>query len=134
MRTPLLTFTIAFTATLFSEETLIKHRLKSDKTIKYRVSPKSVESLSEALTEGIFYGRIRSNSFIYNRDGDDNDYVISAFGGSIIYRSGYLNGFGFTTALYNQINSYFKFIWGRIIPQFWIKELKGSLAKRELPF
>ncbi len=48
--------------------------------------------------------RIRSNSFIYNRDGDDNDYVISAFGGSIIYRSGYLNGFGFTTALYTSNN------------------------------
>jgi len=56
---------------------------------RYRLYPDSVETLSDALTGGIFYGRIRSNSFAYSRDGDDNDYIISAVGGSLTYRSGY---------------------------------------------
>ncbi len=105
MKTPLFTFTIAFTATLFSEDSIIKHRLKSDMTINYKVTPKSAQSLSEVLSRGVFYGRIRSNSFFYNKKGsDDSDYIISAIGGSLIYRSGYLNGFGFTTAFYTSNN------------------------------
>jgi len=105
VKTPLFTFTIAFTATLFSEDSIIKHRLKSDMTIKYKVTPKSAQSLSEVLSRGVFYGRIRSNSFLYNKKGsDDNDYIISAIGGSLIYKSGYFRGFGFTTAFYTSNN------------------------------
>ncbi len=52
-------------------------------------------------SEGIFYGRLRSNNFLYDKKiNNDNDYIISAIGGSLIYRSGYLNGFGFSSAFY----------------------------------
>jgi len=106
VKNPLFTLTLFFTTTILSDDTVeIKHRLKSDMTIKYKITPKSVDSLSKMFSEGIFYGRIRSNSFFYDKkEGSSNDYIISAIGGSIIYRSGYLNGFGFTTAFYTSNN------------------------------
>jgi hypothetical protein len=70
-------------------------------TIKYSITPDSVDSLPEMFSEGIFYGRLRSNNFLYDKKiNNDNDYIISAIGGSLIYRSGYLNGFGFSSAFY----------------------------------
>jgi len=106
VKTPLFALTIAFTITLYSEDNVtVKYKLKSDMTINYKITPKSVNSLSKVLTEGIFYGRLRSNSFLYNKKGnDDNDYVISAIGGSLIYRSAYFKGFGLTTAFYSSNN------------------------------
>ncbi len=51
-------------------------------TIKYSITPDSVDSIPEMFSEGIFYGRLRSNNFLYDKKiGDDNDYIISAIGG-----------------------------------------------------
>jgi hypothetical protein len=56
------------------------------------------------LSEGVFYGRLRSNSFFYDNPKDSQDYAISGFGGSLIYRSAYFQGFGATAGFYTTQN------------------------------
>ena len=73
-------------------------------TIENKLSPKEVYNLSDMFTDGIFYGRFRSNIFVYDNQDNSQDYTISGFGGSMIYKSGYLNGFGFTTGFYTTKN------------------------------
>ena len=68
--------------------------------MQYKLSPKEVDSLNDMLSKGIFYGRLRSNSFFYDNKDNSKDYIISGFGGSLIYKSAYLDGFGFTTGFY----------------------------------
>ena len=96
-------FIIITVATSSEERSNIKQILKSDMTIQYKAVPKSVNSISELFNQGIVYGRFRSNNFLYSKKRGD-EYIISAIGGSLIYRSGYLNGFGFTTGFYTSNN------------------------------
>ncbi|MFT7823741.1 MAG: OprD family outer membrane porin [Sulfurimonas sp.] len=79
----------------------IKHTLKSNMQVVYRQTPPQVENLGDMLAKGEFYGRLRFNHF-WSDKGEDH-YVTGA-GGSLIYKSGYLNGFGFTAGLYTTMN------------------------------
>lgn len=71
---------------------------------QYKLSPTEVDSLTDMFADGVFYGRFRSNTFVYDNQDSSQDYTISGFGGSIIYKSGYLDGFGFTTGFYTTQN------------------------------
>ncbi|MCK4440367.1 MAG: OprD family outer membrane porin, partial [Sulfurovaceae bacterium] len=97
-------FIILFTTVVVSDIIKIKQKLKSNRITQYKLSPKEVDSLTDMFTDGIFYGRFRSNTFVYDNKDNTQDYTISGFGGSMIYKSGYLNGFGFTTGFYTTQN------------------------------
>lgn len=85
-----------------ADETLPKHTLKSNSQVLFHTLPESAQSLSEVLSKGIFYGRIRSNSFYldYKKNDDSSDHFSSGLGGSLIYKSASFSHFDFTTGLY----------------------------------
>jgi hypothetical protein len=93
---------------LFSEENLKKRTILSSMKESYLQLPKEVDSLNALFSEDIFYGRLRFNSFGFHW-GEEleasgipvrKDHAIAAIGGSLIYKSAYLKGFGFTLAGY----------------------------------
>jgi len=72
-------------------------------------TPVRVKSVNEMFTQGIFYNRLRLNSFVYRWDttlasdvGDSlrKDHAIMAMGGSIIFRSAYYHGISLGLSLY----------------------------------
>ena len=81
-----------------------KRVLKSNSTLKTLILPKDVDTLSAMFTEGVFYGRLRFNSFLFDWDeeteGKRKDHYTMGVGGSLIYKSAYLHGFGVTAGLY----------------------------------
>lgn len=100
-------------STLYTEmddmdEDFFKHSLKCNMLHLYNEEPKMVDTIVAMFYEGVFYGRLRSNTFGYKwknelqADGVKlrENHVITAFGGSLIYRSAYLNGFGLGAGIY----------------------------------
>ena len=81
-----------------------KRDIKNNMIIEYKVKPKAVESFSELFSEGVLYGRLRSNTFYYDHinenPGSTKDNFSWGVGGSLIYSTGYLNGFGATAGMY----------------------------------
>ncbi len=85
-----------------------KRELKNDMTEIYNILPVNANNVNEIFTKGELYGRLRFNSFIFNWDeeitGVRKDYYTIGVGGSLIYKSAYLNGFGFTLGGYTTQN------------------------------
>lgn len=90
---------------------VVKRKLKGNMVVEYNVLPGSTESLTGMFQDGIFYGRLRSNSFYW--DWDDEDYDTGGkrkdnknmgVGGSLIFKSAVLNGFSFTAGYYGSLN------------------------------
>ena len=77
-----------------------KQRLNCNMTIKYKKRPKPVETFGEIFTKGIFYGRFRTNTFIFDAGAEGEDHHSTGIGGSLIYKTAPYEGFSFTTALY----------------------------------
>ncbi len=90
---------------LFAKE---KRILKSNYILKYNILPPKADSLSEFFKKGVFYARIRSNSFIWDWDKEKKnkrkDNWAVAVGGSLIYKSAYFKDFSFTVGLYTSQN------------------------------
>ncbi len=82
----------------------LKRELKRNFTLKELIVPSEVDTFSQMLSEGIFYGRLRSNNFYFDWDdeveGKTKDHYTMGVGGSLIYKSAYLNGLGFTAGVY----------------------------------
>ena len=87
----------------FASDDMTKRILKSNMRELYKIVPQEVDSIGDIFKEGLFYGRLRFNSFW--SDKGENHYVIGT-GGSLIYKSAYFNGFGFTAGLYTTQNPY----------------------------
>ena len=93
---------------LFAEEDLGKRGILGSMKESYYKLPQEVDTVSDMFTEGLFYGRLRFNSFGFKWKEELNiadrsvrkDHAIAAMGGSLIYKSAYLNGFAFTLAGY----------------------------------
>lgn len=70
----------------------------------YDEVPEEVESIAEIFSEGMFYGRLRFNSFGLKWenevDNEREDYAIGAVGGSMIWKSATMNGFGMGAGAY----------------------------------
>ncbi|CAA6824540.1 MAG: Unknown protein [uncultured Sulfurovum sp.] len=85
-----------------------KRILNANSTVNVLQMPKEVDTLTEVLTEGMFYGRFRLNAFSFDWDeeveGKTGDHQTLGVGGSIHYKSAYLNGVGFTAGLYTSQN------------------------------
>ncbi len=81
-----------------------KRDMKNNYIIEYKVTPKAVDSFDEMFSEGMVYGRLRSNTFLWDwkneNPGSTKDHTAWGVGGSLIYSTGYLNGFGATAGVY----------------------------------
>lgn len=86
----------------------VKRELKNNSTLTEFILPSNVDTLKQLFTEGIFYGRIRWNTFLFDwdeeKEGSRRDHYTMGIGGSFIYKSAYLYGFGFTAGLYTSQN------------------------------
>jgi hypothetical protein len=80
-----------------------KQALKTNYQIIYNKAPKSVENIIDMLKEGMFYGRLRSNTFYYTWEKETStqyNQTTSGLGGSLIYQSANYNNFDFRAGLY----------------------------------
>jgi len=99
---------IALMGTVYGIEDFHKHSIKCDMLHLYDEVPSEVDNLADMFSEGVFYGRLRFNSFGWQWNNEiekagiklREDHAIAAIGGSLIYRSAYLNGFGVGAGLY----------------------------------
>ena len=86
----------------------ITHRLNNNSTIAYVKTPQHTDSLTQLFSKGMFYGRLRLNSFTFDWDKEVNGktraHQTLGVGGSILYKSAYLYGWGFTAGLYSSQN------------------------------
>lgn len=85
-----------------------KRSLKGNMTENYRKVPEEVESIRDMFSEGIFYGRLRINSFLWDWerevDGRTRDHWSAGIGGSAIFKSAFFKGLGGTAGLYTSQN------------------------------
>ena len=89
-------------------EDFLKHSLTCSMLHLHNDEPEIADNLWGMLLGGVYYGRLRFNSFGYKwrnelqKDGVKlrENHVIGALGGSFIYRSSYLNGFGIGAGVY----------------------------------
>lgn len=80
-----------------------KRTLKTNYQEVYNKTPGSAENLADMFKEGMFYGRLRSNTFYYDWEEEtdtQNSHLISGLGGSLIYKSASFKGIDFTAGLY----------------------------------
>jgi len=88
-----------------------KRTLKGNMVVEYHTLPGTANSIHEMFTEGVFYGRLRSNTFYWQwaADGANNDANKNmGLGGSLIYKSAAYKNFSFTLGYY-----------GTMSPTFW---------------
>ena len=86
-----------------ASETIPKHSFKSNSQVSYNETPKSVDDFSKIFSEGMFYSRLRSNTFyldVKNGDSTHSDHMASALGGSLVYKSATFADFDFSAGLY----------------------------------
>jgi len=86
------------------EEHLCKQSLKCSMVQICEETPPEVTKLGDMFTQGIFYGRLRLNSFGYKWETEIDkvrkDHAIVAIGGSVIYKSAYYYGLAIGAGLY----------------------------------
>jgi len=89
-----------------------KRTLKNNMMVVTKQTPKSVDSLAEAFSEGMFYGRLRMNAFKWDWKNDDTattgtkDNQAVGVGGSLIYKSAPYKGVSGTAGLYYTSNPF----------------------------
>ena len=104
-------FLLVLIGILSAEESMhgeIKHSLQPNMVHLYDEAPEDVQTLAEMFTQGKFYGRFRFNSFGFRWKEELNvkgipvrkNHAIAALGGSIVYKSAHMNGFGIGAGLY----------------------------------
>ncbi|WP_373034993.1 OprD family outer membrane porin [Sulfurimonas sp.] len=89
-----------------------KITLKPSMALEYNKLPSSADTISEAFSNGMFYGRLRLNSFYWDWQNEDKagsvkDGRAMGVGGSIIYKSAPLNRVSATVGLYTSQNPSF---------------------------
>ncbi|NOR57725.1 MAG: outer membrane porin, OprD family [Sulfurimonas sp.] len=89
-----------------------KVTLKPNMVLEYNTLPSSADNISEAFSNGVFYGRLRLNTFYWDWQNEDKagnvkDNRAMGLGGSIIYKSAPLKGISGTVGLYTSQNPSF---------------------------
>ena len=80
-----------------------KRTLNTNYTEVYNAKPGKAETLADMFQDGMFYGRVRSNTFYYDWEKEtakQQDHLISGIGASLIYKSATFGGFDFGLGLY----------------------------------
>ncbi len=88
---------------VFGADEAPKRTLKTNYQEVYNKIPDSAESFTEMFSEGMFYGRLRSNTFYYKWEEESSSqesHLVSGLGGSLIYKSAVLGSFDFAGGLY----------------------------------
>ena len=89
-----------------------KRQMRGNMTLKYNVLPGNTDSIAGMFSDGVFYGRVRSNTFYWDW-ADENEAKKRktnkawGLGGSLIYKSAVYNGVSFTLGYYGSINPSF---------------------------
>lgn len=100
---------IAFLSATYADEDSQKHSLKCNMIHLYDELPGEVESIGDMFSQGMFYGRLRFNSFGFKwkeeiERGDGTklraNHMVAAIGGSLIYKSATWNGFDVGAGMY----------------------------------
>lgn len=81
--------------------------VKANMQVEYTKAPGAVNSIGEMFTKGEVYGRLRSNMFWWDWENDNisttDDNNMWGLGGSLVYKTGFLNGFGATAGFYGTV-------------------------------
>ncbi|WP_304545666.1 OprD family outer membrane porin [Sulfurimonas microaerophilic] len=77
-----------------------KRELKGNMMEVYNVLPGTANSITEAFTDGVFYGRLRMNAFKWDWKDVDSDNKAFGIGGSMIYKTAAYEGLSATAGLY----------------------------------
>ena len=108
----LIASTIIYSTALMGADNSPKRTLNGNMTLNYKLLPPSVDTISDMFTKGLFYGRLRSNTFYWQWSdsvaNSNSATKIMGIGGSVIYKSAQLNNFSFTLGYYSTFN-----------PDFW---------------
>lgn len=88
-----------------------KITLKPNMVVEYNKLPTSASNITEAFSEGVFYGRLRFNMFDWDwqnesKAGDVKDNKAMGVGANIIYKSAPLHGISTTLGLYTSQNPF----------------------------
>jgi len=106
---------------------IVKQKIKCNLTIKYTQLPDEVDSLKEFLKGGVFYGRLRLNSFLFNPKSVGENHFAMGAGGSLIYKSAIFQGFSFTSGIYTSQN-----IWHKDISPSKYRSSKDTFSRYNL--
>ncbi|MCD4667207.1 MAG: OprD family outer membrane porin, partial [Sulfurimonas sp.] len=93
--------------TTLAQATLVgeKVTLKPNMVVDYNKLPSSVDTIGEVFTEGMFYGRIRLNTFRYDYNDETKfDHTAMGYGGSIVYKTAPISGISSTVGVYTTQN------------------------------
>lgn len=86
----------------------LKHTLKPNMQLVYNQTPPQVTNLTDMITEGLWYGRLRANTFFFDWEdeveGKSKDHYTVGLGGSLVYKSALFHHIGFTLAGYTSQN------------------------------
>lgn len=92
------------TTSVNADEKKAKIELKNNMMEVYNTLPSSVDNISDAFTEGVFYGRLRMNSFMWDWKEEVNTKTKDAnqvgVGGSLLYKTAPLLGLSATAGMY----------------------------------
>jgi len=105
----LLTSSLILATNGLAEDKVVKKRvLKGNMNLSYKIIPHDVDSFYNMFAQGMTYGRLRMNTFKWdwadNKAGKDN-YAVG-IGGSLVFKTGRLNGFSATAGLYTSQNPF----------------------------
>ncbi|QSZ41995.1 outer membrane porin, OprD family [Sulfurimonas aquatica] len=95
------TAAVCLLATSVNADEKPKRELKGNMMEVYNTLPGKANSITEAFTDGTFYGRLRMNSFMYDSANPAAlDHKVLGLGGSMIYKTASFKGFSATAAGY----------------------------------
>ena len=81
--------------------------LKGNRQVEYTKLPGAVDSFGAMFTEGMLYGRLRSNNFYWDAANDKanstDDHLLSGVGASLVYKSGEFYGVSATLGAYGSV-------------------------------
>ncbi len=95
--------TMLLTTLACAAEEAPKQALQGNYQLIYGKAPVAVDSFTKMFQDGTFYGRLRSNTFMYNWEKESatqENHLTSGLGGSAVYQSASYGGFDFGAGLY----------------------------------
>ncbi len=96
------TFLIGTLAVIGAEANTVKQTIQPNYMVDYEQLPSEAQRFSEIFSEGMFYGRLRSNWFFFEYKDDTVDrqsHNILGLGGSLIYKTAPYAGFSASAEL-----------------------------------
>ena len=101
MKVSLAALAFCVSTQVFAEGTTQKATLAGDYTVQYNLKPVQVDNFTDMFNKGELFGRLRSNTFLFNYSKTTaSDTLASGLGGSLIYQSGIFDNFDVRLGLY----------------------------------